>query len=50
MTRWDSPYFSVLWEDEEPPAQDIWDAVVGGPGAKKVVKPHQATMLVSILG
>jgi protein KTI12 len=47
MTRWDSPYFAVVWEDESPPVQQIWDAMIGAPGVRKVVKSHQATMLVS---
>ena len=47
MARWDSPLFTVLWDDEMPPSEAIWDAVVGSEaeGGKKVVKPHQATVL-----
>ncbi|KAH6672918.1 RNA polymerase II Elongator complex associated protein-like protein Kti12 [Halenospora varia] len=29
MARWDSPLFAVVWEDEAPLCEEIWDAVVG---------------------
>ena len=47
MTRWDSPLFTVLWDDATPPYEAIWDALVGSEaeGGKKVVKPNQATVL-----
>lgn len=47
MARWDSPLFTVLWDDEMPPCEAIWDAVVGSEaeGGKKVVRPNQATVL-----
>lgn len=46
MARWDSPLFTVLWEDETPPCSEIWDALVGSDaeGGKKVVRPNQATV------
>jgi protein KTI12 len=46
MARWDSPLFTVLWEDSAPPCSDIWDALVGSDaeGGKKVVRPNQATV------
>jgi len=47
MNRWDSPLFTVLWDDKEPPVDAIWDALVGKEGKGKVVKSHQATVLVS---
>lgn len=51
MTRWDSPLFPVVWEDERPPGDRIWNEVVEGIGrdgkALRVVKPNQATVLVS---
>ena len=47
MTRWDSPLFTVPYDDEEPPYEAIWEAIVGKVGEKKVVKPNQATVLVS---
>ncbi|MCJ1357927.1 MAG: hypothetical protein MMC33_007923 [Icmadophila ericetorum] len=45
MTRWDSPLFTVPYDDEEPPYEAIWEAIVGKVGEKKVVKPNQATVL-----
>ncbi|ORY13185.1 chromatin associated protein KTI12 [Clohesyomyces aquaticus] len=45
MTRWDSPLFTVLDEDETPPFEQIWDALVGSDGKVKLVRPNQATVL-----
>ncbi|KAI9840610.1 MAG: hypothetical protein M1837_001506 [Sclerophora amabilis] len=49
MTRWDSPLFTVLYDDLDPPYDAIWDAMIGssGDGGKgpKPVKPNQATLL-----
>jgi protein KTI12 len=47
MARWDSPLFTVLWDDEMPPCEAIWDAFVGSEaeGGKKAVRPNQATVL-----
>lgn len=45
MTRWDSPLFTVLDEDETPPFEQIWEALVGSDGKLKVVRPNQATVL-----
>lgn len=50
MTRWDSPLFTVPYEDETPPMTEIWEAMVGSDGAAKVVRPNQATVLVSRCG
>lgn len=47
MTRWDSPLFTVPYDDEAPPCQDIWDAIVGSEGRAKIVKPNLATVLVN---
>jgi protein KTI12 len=46
MARWDSPLFTVLWEDQTPPCGEIWDALVGSDaeGGRKVVRPNQATV------
>ena len=49
MTRWDSPLFTVLDEDETPPFDQIWEAMVGSDGKTKVVRPNQATVLVCIM-
>lgn len=46
MTRWDSPLFTVVDEDETPPVDEIWDALVGSDGKGKTVRPNQATVLV----
>lgn len=47
FARWDSPLFTVLWEDERPDCDGIWEAVVGSEaeGGKKTVRPNQATVL-----
>jgi protein KTI12 len=47
FARWDSPLFTVLWDDEMPPCEAIWEALVGSDaeGGKKVVTPNQATVL-----
>ncbi|KAF9877339.1 elongator complex associated protein kti2 [Colletotrichum karsti] len=46
MTRWDSPLFTLIWEDDEAQAakvfDDVWDAVAGT--GRKAVKPNQATV------
>ncbi|KAH0565061.1 hypothetical protein GP486_001543 [Trichoglossum hirsutum] len=45
MTRWDSPLFTVLYDDDAPPLEPIWEAMVGKEGEVKVVKPNAATVL-----
>ncbi|KAF2220399.1 chromatin associated protein KTI12, partial [Elsinoe ampelina] len=45
LNRWDSPLFVVPHDDPDPPYDAIWEAVVGGEGGRKTVKPHQATVL-----
>ncbi|KAF1849309.1 chromatin associated protein KTI12 [Cucurbitaria berberidis CBS 394.84] len=45
MTRWDSPLFIAVEEDETPPNDQIWDALIGSDGKMKVVKPNLATVL-----
>lgn len=47
MTRWDSPLFTVPFDDETPPFSNIWEAMVGSEGKGTLVKPNQATVLVS---
>ena len=49
MTRWDSPLFTVPFDDEQPPFDAIWEAMVGSDGKAKVVKPNQATVLVTVI-
>ncbi|OAA79631.1 RNA polymerase II elongator complex subunit [Akanthomyces lecanii RCEF 1005] len=45
MTRWDSPLFTLIWEDDEAQAtktfEALWDAIAGD--GRKVVKPNQST-------
>ncbi|KAI9767805.1 MAG: hypothetical protein M1840_005486 [Geoglossum simile] len=45
MTRWDSPLFTVLYSDDAPPYEAIWEATIGKEGEAKVVKPNAATVL-----
>jgi protein KTI12 len=46
MTRWDSPLFTLVWEDDEAQTRavfdKIWDAIAGD--GRKVVKPNQSTV------
>lgn len=45
MTRWDSPLFTIIWEDDEQQAtktfESLWEAIAGD--GRKVVKPNQST-------
>ncbi|KAJ3487575.1 hypothetical protein NLG97_g6384 [Lecanicillium saksenae] len=45
MTRWDSPLFTLIWEDDEAQAtktfESLWEAIAGD--GRKVVKPNQST-------
>ena len=45
MTRWDSPLFTIPYEDTEPPCEAIWEEMVGSDGKAKVVRPNAATVL-----
>lgn len=45
MARWDSPLFTVPYDDEVPPCQDIWDAIIGSEGKAKTAKPNLATVM-----
>lgn len=43
MVRWDSPLFTILWEDEGIPGDGIWEAI-----SKGAVKPaHGSVQMVS---
>ncbi|KAG6060234.1 hypothetical protein E4U17_004779 [Claviceps sp. LM77 group G4] len=46
MTRWDSPLFAILWDDNEAQTKrtfdDLWDAMAGE--GRKIVKPNQSTI------
>ncbi|CEJ93639.1 Putative RNA polymerase II elongator complex subunit [[Torrubiella] hemipterigena] len=45
MTRWDSPLFTMIWEDDEAQAtktfDSMWDAIAGE--GRKIIRPNQAT-------
>lgn len=46
MTRWDSPLFTLVWEDGEARTREVFDAIwdaIAGEG-RKAVKPNQAAM------
>ena len=49
MTRWDSPLFTITYDDDVPPCLDIWDAMIGSEGKAKTVKPNLATVMVESL-
>ncbi|KAI2637388.1 chromatin associated protein KTI12 [Xylaria nigripes] len=46
MTRWDSPLFTLIWEDGEEQTRQMfdsmWEAIAGE--TRKIVKPNQATV------
>ena len=46
MNRWDSPLFTILLDDETPPCDQIWNAVVASDGKIKTAKPNAATVTV----
>jgi hypothetical protein len=48
MARWDSPLFTVLRDDEQPPCEAIWDAMIGSDGKGRVVRSNAATVLVCL--
>ncbi|KAI4238014.1 MAG: hypothetical protein L6R40_005825 [Gallowayella cf. fulva] len=45
MTRWDSPLFTIPYDDATPPCDEIWKAVIGTEGELKKVKPNLATVM-----
>lgn len=46
MTRWDSPLFALIWDDDEAQARkvfdDVWETIAGE--GRKVIKPNQAAV------
>jgi protein KTI12 len=46
MTRWDSPLFTLIWEDGEEQTRQVfdslWESIAGE--TRKIVKPNQATV------
>ncbi|OPB45160.1 hypothetical protein A0O28_0073660 [Trichoderma guizhouense] len=45
MTRWDSPLFTIIWEDDDEQVRktfdSLWEAVAGD--SRKIIRPNQAT-------
>jgi len=46
MTRWDSPLFALVWDDNEDQTREVfdtlWDSIAGE--GRKVIRPNQATL------
>lgn len=45
MNRWDSPLFTIPFEDAEGPYEAIWEALIGSSGQAKTVRQNAATVL-----
>ncbi|KAL8675819.1 MAG: hypothetical protein Q9186_007577 [Xanthomendoza sp. 1 TL-2023] len=50
MTRWDSPLFTVPYDDAMPPCEEIWNSLIGTEGELKKVKPNAATVMKTAPG
>lgn len=50
MTRWDSPLYTLPYDDETPPSEAIWEAMVGSEGKAIIVRPNAATVMVRRCG
>lgn len=50
MTRWDSPLFTVPYDDPDPPGEDIWNALFDSSGKARDVRPNAATVLKPATG
>ncbi|MCJ1272299.1 hypothetical protein MMC21_000085 [Puttea exsequens] len=48
MNRWDSPLFTVLFDDDMPPLDAIWETLIGSDRKVKVVKPNLATVTAPV--
>ena len=46
MSRWDSPLFTVPYDDSDPPYDAIWEALIGAEGSVKTARPNLATVSV----
>lgn len=45
MVRWDTPLFTVAWDDPQIPDSQIWDAITKG-----IVKPpNSGTLAVCVI-
>ncbi|KUI65601.1 Protein kti12 [Cytospora mali] len=46
MSRWDSPLFTLIWDDDEAQTRkvfdDMWEAIAGE--GRKLIRPNQATV------
>lgn len=46
MSRWDSPLFALIWEDDEAQARkvydEVWEAIAGE--GRKIIKPNMAAI------
>lgn len=42
MVRWDAPLFTVMWDDEDTPEEQIWDAITKG----NLKPPNSGTLAV----
>lgn len=45
MARWDSPLFTIPWDDPEPPCEAMWTELIDGigkDGRRKIVRPNAA--------
>ncbi|KAF5385765.1 hypothetical protein D9615_002477 [Tricholomella constricta] len=42
MVRWDSPLFTILWDEDAPPMPQIWDAITKG----NIKPPNSGTLSV----
>jgi len=45
MSRWDSPLFTLPYDDPLPPNDAIWDAMFEADGKARTVKPNMATVI-----
>lgn len=44
MTRWDSPLFTIVHSDPEPPFEAIWNTLMGDEGQGLTVRPNPSTL------
>ncbi|KAK4193613.1 chromatin associated protein KTI12 [Podospora australis] len=49
MTRWDSPLFTLIWEDDEAETRKVFDKIweeigPGENGRKKIIQPNKSTV------
>jgi tRNA uridine 5-carbamoylmethylation protein Kti12 len=44
MVRWDAPLFTVMWDDEDIPGAEIWEAITKG----NLKPPNSGTLAVRL--